>query len=398
MFSNDDFESPQGKSRKGLAAVSAANGYLRIRIRVGGNRQVMSLGLPDTAINRKYAEEKAHRINLDILSGNFDTTLAKYTPQSALSMTEPDIMPKVMPTAADLWTQYRAYKASSLKETTKLHHEALARILDKTPAIPITDALRVKAELEKVTTIHQTKRILIQLGAVCRWAKKHGLIDSNPYEGMASEMPKYRYQLEPKPNAFTEEERDRLLQAFCNHKGNWNGRGHTGFNYAHYAKFVEFLFLTGCRPSEAIGLRWKQVTEDCSFISFDGAISYCYGKQIRVKGSKNNKDRTFPCSERLRSLLQLIKPENYNPDSLVFPSPKGKPINYNNFCNNAWDAIVDPIKPGTTPYSCRDTFITLQILKGVPESVIAQWCDTSVEMIQKHYVDFLKMLSLRPKD
>jgi inosine/xanthosine triphosphate pyrophosphatase family protein len=83
---------------------------------------------------------------------------------------------------------------------------------------------------------------------------------------------------------------------------------------------------------------------------------------------------------------------------LVFPSAKGKPINYNNFCNNAWNKLVDPIKPDTTPYSCRDTFITTQILKGVPESVIARWCDTSVEMIQQHYADFLKMLSLRPID
>jgi len=391
MFSNDDFQSSQGKARKGLASVSVANGYLRIRIRVGGDRQVMSLGLPDTAINRKHAEEKAHRINLDILSGNFDSTLAKYKPQSVLTVSEPDIMPKAMPTAADLWKQYRAYKASSLKETTKLHHEALARILDKTPSIPINNALRVKAELEKVTTIHQTKRILIQLGAVCRWAKKHGLIEDNPYEGMAGEMPKYRYQLEPKPNAFTEEERDRVLEAFRNHKGNWNGRGRTGFSYAHYAPFVEFLFLTGCRPSEAIGLTWKKVTEDCGSVTFDSAISYCYGKQIRVKGSKNNKERTFLCSPRLSSLLQSIKPDNCNPDSLVFPSPKGKSINYNNFCNNAWNAIVDPLKPDTTPYSCRDTFITLQILKRNPESVIARWCDTSVEMIQKHYADFMKM-------
>jgi hypothetical protein len=59
---------------------------------------------------------------------------------------------------------------------------------------------------------------------------------------------------------------------------------------------------------------------------------------------------------------------------------------------------VEPIKPGSTPYSCRDTLITTQILKRIPESLIAQWCDTSVEMIQRHYADFLKMMSLRPED
>ena len=177
MFSNDDFQTPKGKARKGLASVSVANGYLRLRIRIGNDRQVMSLGLPDTPIKRKHAEEKAHRINLDIVSGNFDPTLAKYKPQSVLSITEPDIMPKVMPTASDLWGQYRAYRASSLKETTKLHHDALARILDKIPPTPISDALVVKAELEKVTTIHQTKRILIQLGATAEFTGGRGLGD-----------------------------------------------------------------------------------------------------------------------------------------------------------------------------------------------------------------------------
>jgi integrase len=227
---------------------------------------------------------------------------------------------------------------------------------------------------------------------------EHGLIEKNPYKAIANDLPKFRYQTNPTPNAFTKQEREQVIEAFKAHQDTWNGRGYTGFSYSHYAPIVEFWFLTGCRPSEAIGLRWAQVTEDCKFVQFVGAVSYCYGKKVEVEGSKNNKTRRFPCSDRLRSLLQSIKPENCNPDTLVFPSPKGNTINYNNFCNTAWNQIVDPIKPGTTPYSCRDTFITVQILNRVPESVIADWCDTSIEMIQKHYADFLKMLSLCPED
>ncbi|MGI0488163.1 tyrosine-type recombinase/integrase [Pantanalinema rosaneae CENA516] len=250
-----------------------------------------------------------------------------------------------------------------------------------------------------MTTVHQTKRALTQLNSACEWAVKHKLIDSNPYQGMAKEMPKYRYQLEPRPDAFTEEERDRIIEAFKNHRGNWNGRGYTGISYAHYSSFVEFLFLTGCRPSEAIGLQWKHITDDNGFIQFEGSVTTSgNGTPVRVSGSKNNQKRRFPCSERLRQLLRSIRSERLNPEALVFPSPKGKFIIYNNFCNNAWNRIVDPIKPDTTPYACRDTFITTQILKGVPESVIAKWCDTSVQMIQTYYADYLKLLSLRPVD
>jgi integrase len=35
--------------------------------------------------------------------------------------------------------------------------------------VPIGNALEIKAGLEKITTIYQTKRALIQLSAACKW-------------------------------------------------------------------------------------------------------------------------------------------------------------------------------------------------------------------------------------
>lgn len=392
-------KTPTGKVPKGNVSIISSNGRLQLRFRYKGKRHTISVGLPDTELNRKVAEGRKNQIELDIASGNFDETLAKYQPPSALKIAKPDITPKITPKITELWESYRNYKSSSLKETTKAYHNSFTKLFQRLGDIPLLDALKVKAELEKLTTVSQTKRALTQLNAACNWAVKHKLISFNPYMGMANEMPKYRYQLEPKPNAFTEEEREKIIAAFQQHRGNWNGRGYTGINYSHYAQFVEFLFLTGCRPSEAIGLQWKHIKEDCGCIRFEESVTTSgNGIPTRVQGSKNNKKRQFPCSERLRNLLISIKPENPDFDALVFPSPKGKVINYNNFCNNAWNRIVDPIKPDTTPYSCRDTFITLQILKGVSESIIAKWCDTSVSMIEKHYADHLKMLNLRPID
>lgn len=147
-----------------------------------------------------------------------------------------------------------------------------------------------------------------------------------------------------------------MIAAFKAHKGNWNGRGIAGAGYDYYAPFVEFLFLTGCRPSEAIGLRWEDISENCDFIHFRCAITTSgTGKQTRVEGSKNNKTRRFPCSERLRELLLARRPEKPSHGDLVFPSPEGKAILYDNFCRRAWDKVVSPIKLDTTPYSCRDT-------------------------------------------
>lgn len=393
-------QTPTGKASKGSVAIHVSHGRLQLRFRFAGDRKYISLGFADTPQNRKLAQMKANAIELDILAGHFDETLARYKPKKAATKElVQEITPKPTLTLLELWSQYTSYKASSVKETTQLYYESFERLFEKVGDAPLMNALCVKEKLEMVTTVHQTKKALMQLNAACKWAVKHGLVEANPYEGMANEMPKYRYQVEPNPNAFSREEREQVIQAFKEHQGNWNGRGYTGIRYSHYASFVEFLFLTGCRPSEAVGLRWGNVAGDCKSVRFVESITTSgRGKQIRVEGSKNNKKRDFPCSERLQKLLISIRPGAVKAEALVFPAHRGGAINYNNFANNAWKRLAEPIKPGSTPYSCRDTFITIQILKRKQESVIAKWCDTSVEMIQRHYADFLKMGSLRPED
>lgn len=237
---------------------------------------------------------------------------------------------------------------------TRLYHDTFDSLFKKVGDIPIENVETVKQKLLTVTTPAQTKRALSKLNAACNWAKRQGLIKENPYAGAANELPKFRYQTDPKPNAFTEEEYQTIIEAFRNHD---YGRG---FSYSYYAPLVEFWFLTGCRPSEGVGLQWKHVAPDFSTISFEGSVTTAGGgSPIKVEGSKNNKKRKFPCSVRLKELLREIKPAQVDPEDLVFPSRMGKPINYSNFCKNAWDKVVDPIKPGTTPYCCRYVESTL---------------------------------------
>jgi hypothetical protein len=68
--------------------------------------------------------------------------------------------------------------------------------------------------------------------------------------------------------------------------------------------------------------------------------------------------------------------------------------------------LVDPItektraseghRKTTTPYSCRDTFISEQVGKGVPSAVVAKWCDTSEKVINAVYLDGKILEHLRP--
>lgn len=238
----------------------------------------------------------------------------------------------------ELWQRYAADKRPELKPKTQEKYDVLTRLYNKLGDVTIDEPLIVKQKLEQFTTIYRTKDGLMYLAAACRWGKKHKLVSTTPFEGMAQEMPKYRYQVDPKPNAFTEEERDQVISAFQNDN-------RKGMNYRHYAPFVEFLFCVGCRPSEAIGLQWQHISDDFGTVSFEGSLVQIGNRRVPSKGSKNNKTRRIAVSRRVQALWQSIAPEEPNPTQLVFPSRDGDSISYRNFSRRAWVKIIDPIKP-----------------------------------------------------
>jgi integrase len=71
---------------------------------------------------------KARQIELDILSGNFDSTLDKYKPQSFLSTVTP-ITPiaRPKPNLAELWERYTEFKCPSLSSNTLAREFAAVR-------------------------------------------------------------------------------------------------------------------------------------------------------------------------------------------------------------------------------------------------------------------------------
>jgi integrase len=382
------------KANKGSVGIESFQDRLRLRLPrqvCGNNKRYMVLGLADTPDNFKLAEQKAKEIELDILAGNFDETLAKYKQQRHLSIVNRKEVQKVS-TISELWDEYINYKRQSFKPTTLDKLAVLEKHIKRCSYQLLDEPIKIRLALFQQTTNSQVKDVLMYLSAACKWGMKHGLVTNNPFDGMYNELPKHKWQENSQPNAFSEEEKQQIIQAFRKHKAS------KGISYSYYAPFVEFLFLTGCRPSEAIGLQWKHVISDYSKITFEGAlVQVGNGERVRVNGSKNNKKRVFNCNQKLQQLLLEIKPENPEPESLVFPSPEGLSIHYRNFSRRAWDKIVDClVDRKTTPYSCRDTFISEQIAKGVPTAVVAKWCDNSVEMIEQKYLDNKVLEQMKP--
>lgn len=365
--------------QKILISVAVNDNRLRLKISgklfEDGQAKYLALNLGDSPMNRITANEKALQIEKDILDNSFDISLDKYRKKSKIKIVR---IEKI----GELWIKYLSYKQPSVKVS---HYSYLAdcigKLIAENPCQEIEDALIFRSWLLENTTIGQTKRALVYCNAAVEWGIKNRLVSvaSSPYEGMAADLPRHAWELDGKPNALNVSEMQRVRVAFSNH---------ADVNIENYAMFVDFLFLTGCRPSEAIGLRVCDISSDREYLTFNGAIVRVRGKAVRTQGSKNNKARQFPLNRDLIELLDEAVWDSMKPDDLVFTSISGKTIDYSYFCGKVWKPVVTPIiGRESTPYSCRDSFISHQLAGNMPPSNICAWCDTSIPVIQKRYLD-----------
>lgn len=391
----------QLKSSKGTVSVEAFQGRLRLRLPrqlYDGKQKYLTLGLPDTSEHRRIAELKAAEIEKDILFERFDHSLNKYKPNQqhkpVLTIVQ-SITPKVK--LSDLWEQYVNYKSKFVQETTvKSTYRRVGNCIKEMTITNYNDANEVRVWLLENKTVNTTKRILTHISACCDWAVDTNRITNNPYNNMAGKIksPNVEYDnIEP----FTTQERDAIIAAFEEDK-----------YYSYYAPFVKFLFLTGCRTGEAIGLQWLHINNDCSVITF----SESYNSQHKIrKDTKNHKVRKFPCNSTLQSFLLSIRPDPYTPDEPVFKSKTGGYIDGNDFNNRAWrgyknnhgnqtvgivtrlvnEGIVEKYRP---QYNTRHTFISMMLESGVSVQQTAKWVGNSTEIIVRYYAGTVSQIQV----
>ncbi|MDF0553177.1 tyrosine-type recombinase/integrase [Kamptonema sp. UHCC 0994] len=349
---------------KGTVAVSSVRGMLRIQIPrhlFGGQQKYLYLNLPDTALNRAAAEQKAMSIAADIAFERFDFTLNKY-------QTQVQAIDEFPLTLRELWEKYTAYKSGHLAITTiNKDFKRVAAHIASLPSQALRDARKIRRHLINTLTSGAAKKTLMQIRACCQWATDEELIPRNPF----AHIPGIRA---PKPkvdiNPFTRHERDLIITTFEEHPV-----------WKHHAPFVKFLFWTGCRPSEAIGLQWKHISSDLTEITFSEAV--VEGKR---KDTKTHTIRKFPCNANLKNLLVEVKPIGVKPDCLVFLGPKGSAIDGHNFLNRAWKGVLEELAIAyRTVYNTRHSFISLCLDSGIQVAQVARWVGNSPQTIWKHY-------------
>jgi integrase len=379
-------ENSSGKASKGSVCLKISNNRIQLVFTVAGKRHYLSTGLADTPANRKVAARKAALIEDDIFKEKFDPTLQKYKPQSVQTNVTPiftptDEQPKTL--LLDLWTRYTEFQRQHLEETTILRdYGKIEKRIQKFPKQFLEDAIDVQTYLLKNYSTEITKRTLKHLSACCNWAIRKGLITENPFKELAREIKtKKTSRVSRKP--FSRSCVAAIISAF---EHNTYSSKYSSVPHSYYAPYVKFLFHTGCRPEEAIALKWRHIEKErvyfCEAVATDVRLR---------KTTKTDKPRYFPINAELQTILETIKPENCTPDSLVFPSKNGKELDTHNFLNRVWKPIVKQlVKEGKVreylpQYNCRHTFITLCLEDGIPSRRVADWCGTSVQVIEEHY-------------
>lgn len=355
-----DFEE---RTRKGAVSIEALpDRGLRLRWSYAGKRFVLSTGLPDSKVNRQAAKHKATQIELDIASGNFDPTLVKYKPESEV---------KLKPDTLKLWLRFTEHKAHSvLARTIEGTYQPIAVKLSTygKPIYTPQDAQKFSTWLTPQISENWARRMLVLLNACYSWAIEQDLATINPFKGLAKTI---RVPTPPRPQPFSTEEIGAIQTAFD-----------TDLAHRPYANFVRFLFATGCRTGEAVGLRWGHLSPDCKTVTICESLS----GGVRKKTTKTGRSRIVSLTDSLASMLRGMRPAKPDPEALVLTSAKGKAIDTSNFRNCHWVPVLKRLEIDyRKPYTTRSSLISHALDLGMNPVAVAQLTGHSVETLYSHY-------------
>jgi len=196
-----------GKATKGTVVVRTVKGRLRLVWTFNGERHFLSLGLPDTPVNRSAAELKARLIERDIALENFDRSLEKYQLQGQSQ--------SAGITVVQLFDRFVGWKTHKIDPRTLEKYASVrvrvAEYFEQRSAATVSDR---EADRFKDWLLARQAPITVQdrlsiMRSCWTWGIKQGLVKESPWLEVKLKVP-------PKkpPNPFTLEEVKTILKTF----------------------------------------------------------------------------------------------------------------------------------------------------------------------------------------
>ena len=346
------------------------NNKLRLRFYYQGHRYQLWLAMDDTKANRVKGKDICLLIESDIELGIFDKSLNKYKLDKKTGKTLHDI---TLSELFDKW--FNSIKTQVDSTTIKKHSyvktELLALVGDKKVRTFNKHDVNqfIDAQLAKGIKPYTIKRKLLTLSNLFDFAKDRQLVNENLFADTVKKIKCKPHQITTKP--FTSDEVNLILRECENNP-----------KYQPYRLFIKFLFNTGARTSEAIGLRFSDLSDDCIYCTIKEQLT----KGVR-KTTKTGKVRTFKLPDTLTSELLQLKSSltNIDKNTLVFTHNKHS-IDNHNFRVRIWKPLLNTLSIEYRKfYSTRHTFISHQLAKGVNPVVIAKITGHDTKVLFEHY-------------
>ena len=363
------------KARIGKVSVDQNAGQYRLRFTYPkGNYNQIRLKLEwDEAIRI------AKIINRDIELNDVDITYARYSAKHAQSVQ----IAQKQPNLVDLWESYKELSKSRVAATTIKKHwiQYERHYLGRTPK----KLLEIDKASELITHLltRYAPGSLITIMSNClnpsvNLAVKTGRLDRNPYSAISiSKKPKRAIE------AYEANEVKLIIDSFYSDE---YVKPSSVYPHSYYAPMIEFLALTGCRPSECHALTWKDIKG--TFIRFNKA----YSQRILLPHTKTYEVRLFPVNEQLGTLLSSLS----RTTDLIFPSVTLGYVNQKTFSRRYWNTVVKGlVADGKLDshyrcYSLRHSFITRCVREGLDVATIARISGNSTETIVSYYLSAKK--------
>lgn len=371
------------RGTRGDIHIETRSGKLALRWTHQKQRYFLSLNLTDTALHRKIAIARSLEIERDIIFGQFDPTLERYGKVIAHEEQKP-----LSPSVIEVWSAYYQSIAPTLAKSTQAKYRAVGTRLQQffglerqAGDITRNDAIEFVGWYVAQVKGSTVKRICCYIHNC--WI--HAGLSADVWRDVANRIKST--QSEP-PQPFTQEQ----VSAILNHI-----KTHHPERYA----FVAFLFLTGVRLGEAIGLRANAISEDLTAI----VIRESFSRGER-RPTKTGKIRTIPTNQALRLLLaeQLAKRQEWRSsgnyqialvDLLMFPANGNHAIDDHNFRRRVWTPTLKALGiPYRKPYSTRSTFVSHALASGMNPVDVAAITGHDPQVMFQHYVGLVAWLKL----
>jgi integrase len=372
------------KNSKGTVSLENDRNRIRLRWRFQSKRYSINLNQYNK-FSLREAKKLALQIEQDILNQSFDVSLNRY--KGIPDQMEQTEQKKSFVQLFEEWTSL--YKQMDCEKHT--NYNSVRNMLRKWHDVSVSN-IHLKLNSETFCSGTYNRR-LTMLKDFVKWLVKAGIWQLNPLEDINPKRIIKAKQGKRKP--FTEEEISRILEAFrndsyCPH--------YSAFKHSHYYPFVYFIFKTGVRNAEAIGLRVGSINLKAKTITIKEVLARSLkgsssSQRIR-KETKNGKERLLPLTPDLLEVLQFHI-WGKKPDDLVFQSPTGLAIDDHNFQRRIFKKVLEKLEiDERVLYACRHTFGSRCIDSGITPVMTAFLMGNNPETALRNYTHQLNI----PKD